>query len=121
MSKAFWLGVIGLIFGILGGIFAGLIGSIGDAFGAGSSGLYANAAGAVIFSIVGMAGAILEKRKWLGGGLMIIGALGVLISISLFGFLTFILFLIGAIVIFTTKKPAGTQRAGPEMMGYGGE
>ena len=38
MGKAFWLGVIGLIFGILGGVFLGIIGSIGDAFGSGSSG-----------------------------------------------------------------------------------
>jgi len=35
--------VIGLIFGILGGVFAGLIGSIGEAFGFGSSGLYVSA------------------------------------------------------------------------------
>jgi hypothetical protein len=34
---------------------------------------------------------------------MIIGALGVLISISWFGILTFILFLIGAVIILTQK------------------
>ena len=120
LGKAFWLGVIGLIFGILGGVFAGLVGSIGDAFGAGSSGLYANAAGAIIFSVIGMIGAALEKRRWIGGGLMLIGAFGVIISISVFGILTFILFLIGAIIIFATKKPTVTPKVEPEMVGYGG-
>ncbi len=105
MGRAFWLGLIGLIFGILGGVFAGLIGNLDAAFNeTGSSSLYANAAGALIFSIVGMTGAVLEKRKLLGGGLMIIGALGVLISISWFGILTFILFLIGGVLILAQKK-----------------
>ncbi len=117
MSKAFWLGLIGLIFGILGGVFAGLMGSLDAAFsGTGSSDLFVNASGAIIFSIIGMAGAILERRKWLGGGLMIIGAFGVLISISWFGILTFILFLIGGLLILTQKKeqaptpPASAQQ-----------
>jgi hypothetical protein len=36
--------------------------------GSRSSGLYANAAGAIILSVVGMTGMALETRKWLGGG-----------------------------------------------------
>ena len=120
MGKAFWLGVIGLIFGILGGVFAGLVGSISASFSGTGSSLFANAAGALIFSIVGMTGAALETRKWLGGGLMAIGAFGVLISISWFGILTFILFLIGAVIIFATKKQVVTQRVEPEMTSYGG-
>lgn len=122
MGKAFWLGVIGLIFGILGGVFAGIIGSLDASFsGTGSSGLFASAAGALIFSVVGMTGAALETRKWLGGGLMAIGAFGVLISISWLGVLTFILFLIGAVLIFAAKKQqVATQRVEPEMTGYVG-
>jgi uncharacterized BrkB/YihY/UPF0761 family membrane protein len=50
---------------------------------------------------------------------MAIGAFGVLISISWFGILTFILFIIGAIIIFAAKKQAVTQRTEPEMVGYG--
>lgn len=117
MGKAFWLGLIGLIFGILGGVFAGLMGSLDAAFnGTGTSDLFTSAAGAIVFSIIGMAGAALETRKWLGGGLMALGAFGVLISISWFGVLTFILFLIGAIIIFSTKKEqVVTQRSEPEM------
>jgi hypothetical protein len=58
MGRAFWLGLIGLIFGILGGVFAGLMGGIGEL-----SNLYSNAAGAISFSLIGMAGAVLENRK----------------------------------------------------------
>ena len=105
MAKGFWLGIIGGIFGILAALLVVLIGGVGEAFQAtGASSLYANAAGAFIFSIVGMVGGVLEKRKIIAAALMIIGAFGVLISISLFGVLTFILFLIGGIVILMRKK-----------------
>jgi len=105
MAKAFWLGIIGGIFGILAAILVVLIGGIGQAFNAtGASSLYTNAAGAFIFSIVGMAGGVLETRKILGTALMVIGAFGVVISIGLFGVLSFILFLVGGILILAQKK-----------------
>jgi hypothetical protein len=73
VAKAFWLGIIGGIFGILGAVLAILIQSISNAFSATSgSSLYYNAAGAIIFSIVGIAGGVLETRKILGAALMII-------------------------------------------------
>jgi hypothetical protein len=119
MGKAFWIGIIGGIFGILGAILAIMIQSISDTFNATSgTSLYYNAAAAIIFSIVGIAGGVLEARKILGAALMIIGAFGVLISISLFGVLTFILFLVGGIVILMQKKeqavapPVAGQNAG---------
>jgi hypothetical protein len=98
MGKAFWLGIIGGIFGILGAILAYLIAFFG------TSSLFTNAAGALIFSVVGIAGGVLETRKILGAALMIIGAFGVVISISIFGVLTFILFLVGGIIILMQKK-----------------
>lgn len=105
MSKAFWLGIIGGIFGILAAVLVVLIGGIGEAFNAtGASALYANAAGAFVFSIVGIAGSVLERRKLISAALMIVGGLGVLIAISLFGVLSFILFLVGAILILMRKK-----------------
>jgi hypothetical protein len=105
MSKVFWLGVIGLIFGILGAAAAIMIQSFSESFGAtGGANLYQNAAGAIIFSIVGMVGAAIEQRRILGALFMIIGAIGVLISISLFGLLTFLLFLIGGILILAQKR-----------------
>jgi len=105
VSRVFWLGVIGLIFGILGAIIAIAIQSINESlYATTSTSLYTNAAGAFIFSIVGMAGAVLEKRRILGGLLMIIGSLGVLISISLFGVVTFFFFIIGGILILIRKR-----------------
>ena len=105
MSKAFWLGIIAGIFGILAALLVVLIGGIGEAFNAtGASALYANAAGAFVFSIVGIAGSVLERRKLISAALMIVGGLGVLIAISLFGVLSFILFLVGAILILMRKK-----------------
>jgi type I site-specific restriction endonuclease len=105
VSRVFWLGVIGLFFGIIGAVLAIAIQSLGEAFNATSgSNLYVNAAGAFIFSIVGMTGAVLEGRRILGGLLMIIGSLGVLISISLFGVISFFFFVIGGILILVRKR-----------------
>ena len=107
MSRVFWLGIIGLFFGIIGAVLAIAIQGIGEAFSATSStNLYYNAAGAFIFSIVGMTGAVLEGRRILGGLLMIIGSLGVLISISLFGVISFFFFVIGGILILVRKREA---------------
>lgn len=109
MGKAFWLGIIGGIFGILGAIAAIMIQSLSEAFNATSgTNLYYNAAAAIIFSIVGIVGGVLETRKMLGAALMIIGALGVVISISAFGILTFVLFLVGGILILMQKKEQAT-------------
>jgi len=106
LGKAFWLGIIGAIFGILGALFAVLIQLLNESLAnpVSSSSLYLNAAGAIIFSVVGIAGGVLEKRKIIGAALMIIGALGVVISLSIFGVLTFILFLVGGILILAQKK-----------------
>jgi hypothetical protein len=132
MGNAFWLGIVGGVFGILAVVLVVLLGGMGEAFDAilGSQ-PYTNAAGAaLIFSLVGIAGGVLENRKILGAALMIIGALGalisigllsalsfgqflaaliplgVLISISLFGVLTFVLFLLGGIIILTHAPDA---------------
>lgn len=134
MGNAFWLGIVGGISGILAVILVVLLGGMGEAFNA-IEGLqpYTNAAGAaLIFSLLGIAGGVLENQKILGAALMIIGALGalisisllsalsfaqflagviliplgVLISISLFGVLTFVLFLLGGILILTQAPSA---------------
>jgi hypothetical protein len=132
MGRSFWLGIIGGIFGILAGIGVALIaGVLGDFSGAlhtvivsvsevynstGSSGfhtitavpnvsaLYVSAAGAIVFSIVGIVGGILEKSRILGGALMIIGALGVLFSVGILGILSFILLVIGGFLIFIQRR-----------------
>jgi len=105
VSRVFWLGIIGLFFGIIGAVIAIAVQSISEAFVATTStNLYYNAAGAMIFSVVGMAGAVLEQRRIIGGLLMIIGSLGVLISISLFGVISFFFFVIGGILILIRKR-----------------
>jgi hypothetical protein len=132
MGRPFWLGIIGGIFGILAGIGVALIaGILGDLSGSlhtvlvrvnevynstGSSGfhtivivsnvpeLYASAAGAILFSIVGIIGGILEKSRILGGAFMIIGAIGVLFSVGILGILSFILFVVGGFLIFVERK-----------------
>ena len=132
MGNAFWLGILGAIFGILAVVLAVQLGGMSDAFNAiGGLQPYVNAAGtALIFSLVGIAGGVLENSKILGAALMIIAALGalltisllsalsfaqylgglmplaVLISISLFAVLTFVLFLLGGILILTQAPDA---------------
>jgi len=68
------------------------------------SSYYTNAAAAFIFSIVGIAGAIFEGRKILGAVLMFVGAIGIISSLGFYGILSFILFLVGAMVILMQKK-----------------
>ena len=132
MGRPFWLGIIGGIFGILAGIGVALTaGILGDLSGSlhtvlvrvnevynstGSSGfhtivivsnvpeLYASAAGAILFSIVGIIGGILEKSRILGGAFMIIGAIGVLFSVGILGILSFILFVVGGFLIFIERR-----------------
>jgi len=51
------------VFGILGAMFAYLVGEIGEAFNtAGPSSLYGLAAGAFVFSVVGIVGGLFEKQ-----------------------------------------------------------
>lgn len=114
MSKQFWLGVIGGIFGILGGIFAIMLGGAGEALGMGSSNLYALGTSAVVFSIIGIGCGAMKQRKKLRGYGMILSGVAVLISISLFGVLTAIFFVIGGIVILRSGSSSPEPEAGAE-------
>jgi ribosomal protein L40E len=75
------LGIIGGIFGLLGGVFALMF----SAFAPSVGGLGASA---VLASIVGIVGAayVMQNAKW-GGIILILSAVWLLISISLFGVL----------------------------------
>jgi chromate transport protein ChrA len=113
-TAEFVMGLIGGIFGFLAAIVAtvlgGLAASLGEAFEsdeASSSGSFFIALGvsAIIFSIIGIAGAALVKGKpKLGGTLMIVSAIGGLISISLFYSLSFILLLIAGLMGVLKKE-----------------
>jgi len=105
MGKAFWIGLIGGFLGFLGAIIAVLAGGISAAYSTSSQSttLYGLGLSAFIFSIVGVVGGVFERKRLIGGALMLIAAVGVLVSISLFGVLPFLFFLVGAIVIFARK------------------
>jgi hypothetical protein len=101
MGNAFWLGIVGAISGILAVVLVVQLGGMSEAFNAiGGSQPYTNAAGAaLIFSLVGIAGGVLENWKIPGAALMIVGAFGALISISFLGALSSVDFVAGAILI----------------------
>jgi hypothetical protein len=110
VGKAFRLAIVGAVFGIFGAVNAVLIQIFNESL-ANPSGslLYFFAAGAIIFSLVGFAGGVLEKRKNLGAALMIVGALGVLnleglVFNLIFGVLAFILFVVGGILILRQNR-----------------
>jgi len=104
LGASFWLGLIGGVFGILGGVFALMMGSVSEAFSGSSGDLYALGFGAIIFSILGIVGGIFEKKPKVGGTLMIVSAIGIVISISLFGVLSCILFFVGGVLIFARNR-----------------
>lgn len=108
MAKELWLGVIGGIFGILGGIVALVVGGLGEALGMGDAGLYVLGTFAILFSGVGMLTPVLiDNKEWVAV-LMIVSGVIVLIMISAFGVLTFALFLIGGIIAYRKKtSPKG--------------
>ena len=113
VGNAFRLAIVGAVFGIFGAVNAVLIQIFNESL-ANPSGslLYFFAAGAIIFSLVGFAGGVLEKRKNLGAALMIVGALGVLnlegmVFNLIFGVLTFILFVVGGILILRQNREKG--------------
>ncbi len=83
------LGILGGVFGLIGAIVAFFIGSLGTAFGAtGASDVTGLGASAFLASIVGIVGAVyVTKNPKIGGIILIISAIWLLISISLFGLL----------------------------------
>lgn len=74
------LGIIGGIFGLLGGVFAVLFGSLA------SSDVVLLGISAILASIVGIVGSIyVTRNSKIGGIILIISAVWLLVSISLFG------------------------------------
>jgi hypothetical protein len=91
------LGILGGIFGLLAGIFAILFSAFAPSVG--SLGV-----SAVVASIVGMIGAayVLKNPKW-GGIILVVSAIWLLISISLFGVIGAVLLGIGGLLAILRK------------------
>jgi len=86
-TTEFVLGLIGGIFGIFGAFFALFFGTIDKAV-SGSGTISSLGASAFIFAALGIVGSIVVKFKpRFGGLLLLVGGIGILISISLFGVL----------------------------------
>lgn len=102
----FVLGLIGGILGFFGAIFALAVGGIVGVFGAEGASTVSNLGWAgIFFSILGIVGAALVKSKTkLAGWLMIVSAVGGVISISFAYALSFILLIIAGLMAVIKKS-----------------
>lgn len=96
------LGVIGGVFGLLGAILAIVVGGIGAAFGMGSEILYLGF-GAIMFSIIGIVGAVLDNKGH-AAALMLIAGIGGFIMVSAAYIIGGPLLIIGGILAFRKRK-----------------
>jgi hypothetical protein len=99
------LGILGGILGMFGGFFASFMGAMGKSFSGDSGGLGGLGVSAFIFSTLGIISACLvySKTKFAGWAL-IISAVGIIISISMFGIIPGIMFLIAGIMTLVKKE-----------------
>lgn len=105
-TTEFVLGLIGGIFGIIGGMLAMGVGGAAAVFGVKSAGTVGNlGVSALLFSILGIVGSIVVKSKGkLGGLFMTIAAIGGIISISMFYILPGILLIIPGLMGLIKKN-----------------
>lgn len=122
MHKAFWLGLIG---GILGIIISILLLLAGYAAGTGvvdyyaelgdpeeiSELLYQMGSVGLACSIVGTISGTMERQKAVGGVLMIVSGVIMLLFTTIFGVITFIMFLIGGVLMLSDHSKE--KKAGP--------
>jgi hypothetical protein len=111
-TTEFVLGLIGGIIGFFGAILALMFGGIGSAFGADGASSISNLGwSAIIFSILGIVGAaIVNSKTKLSGWLMLVSAIGGVISISLFYLLPFVLlFIAGLMALLKKDKQMAAQ------------
>lgn len=101
----FVLGLIGGIFGFFGALIALMFGGIGSALGGeGASTIIGLGWLAILFSIIGIVGAAIVKSKTkIGGWMMIISAVGGVISVSFAYALSFVLLIIAGLMAVIKK------------------
>jgi hypothetical protein len=101
LGAAFWLGLIGAVFGLLiGAIMMAMASYQSDPLVA-----YSRSIGLIVFSVLGIVGAlrIIEGRDTINAGLMILAGVGVLVCLYQIGILSALLFFIGAVLILLKK------------------
>jgi hypothetical protein len=101
LGAAFWLGLIGAVFGMLFGLFLLVLGSIGQ----GSPELIIRSVLAIIFSILAIVGGlrIIDERDTINAGLMMLAGVCILLAASVFGLFSASLFFIGGALIMLKK------------------
>jgi len=97
-------GALGIAVAILDFVLA--LGSSGDI----SMYLYLSGIGAIIFSLTGIAGSTMSKRKLLGGIVMILSAFGVFLFIFLFGIPSALVFLAGGAMLIKEHLDEGKAK-----------
>ncbi|HLQ82499.1 MAG TPA: DUF4064 domain-containing protein [Pseudogracilibacillus sp.] len=99
------LGILGSIFGVIGGLFAIMIDGIGKEFGSTDSGSITGLGIAVILTciITLILSCVINKKRVLIGVLLIIGGILNIIFISFFGILSGILILVAGILALIRK------------------
>ncbi|MBR1369675.1 hypothetical protein RJ53_09385 [Methanocalculus chunghsingensis] len=109
-TRPFWLGVIGGLLGIAAAFFAFFISFLGTGLAGAGTGageefgtILLLGVAALIFSVSGIVGGSLRSNR-AGGWAMVLSGIFVLISVSLFGVPTFLLFLIGGILRLTSHS-----------------
>ena len=105
-TAEFTLGLIGGIIGFFAAIAVVFIGGVAGAVGASDAGFFSNLGwSSLLFSILGIVGASLVKSKTkVGGWLMVVSAVGGIISISMFYLLSFVLLLCGGLMALIRKE-----------------
>lgn len=106
-TTEFVLGLIGGIFGFFGAMFALAFGGIDAAFSdSGTSEITGLGWAAMLFSILAIvASAIVKKKAKLGGILLLVSAVGGIISISMFFILPAVLIIIAGCMGVFRKEP----------------
>jgi hypothetical protein len=103
LGAAFWLGLVGAIFGLL--IAAILLGISTLPSATTEWHFWPRVIGAIVFSILGIVAPlrIIERGDTINAGLMILAGVGILICIYQFGILSALLFFIGGVLIYLKK------------------
>ncbi len=113
MARPFVFGLVGGILGILAGVLIAVVGSFLTFLAGIGIGVLIAAIIGIAFSLIGMVASRMEWNRVMGGALMIISGAIVLLTLNFLGILTFILFLVGGILLLTERRPQTVGYAQP--------